>query len=147
MQINRHAGTQQQFARTRFCSVAIIFSEFRFEVGRLHVVVVGRIRIRVNRVTFRHRRPHFRVAHHHDIEYAHFFKRKLILAQFTQALIRIEHDGTGRRVEVAAEDFHESGLAAAVGADQAVTVAIAKLDGNVFKQRLGAELHRDISCR
>ena len=32
-----------------------------------------------------------------------------------------------------------------VRADQAVTIAFAKLDGDVFKQRLGAELHRDVS--
>ena len=43
--------------------------------------------------------------------------------------------------------FHEGGFAAAVGADQAVTVAIAKFDGDVFKQRLGAELHGDVRGR
>src|SRR5690606_39389833 len=30
------------------------------------------------------------------------------------------------------------------GADQAVAVAVAELDGDVFEQRLGAELHRDV---
>ncbi|WP_273685699.1 hypothetical protein, partial [Pseudomonas aeruginosa] len=35
-------------------------------------------------------------------------------------------------------------LAATVGADQAVAVAVADLDGKVLEQRLGAELHGDI---
>src|SRR5690606_22513275 len=34
-----------------------------------------------------------------------------------------------------------------VGADQAVAVAVAELDGNVFEQRLGAELHGDVCGR
>jgi hypothetical protein len=44
----------------------------------------------------------------------------------------------------AGEDFHERGLAAAVGADQAIAVAVAELDRDVFEQRLGAELHGDV---
>jgi hypothetical protein len=47
------------------------------------------------------------VAHHHDIEYAHFLERKLVLAQFAQALVRIQHDGTGAWLQIAAQDFHE----------------------------------------
>jgi hypothetical protein len=39
----------------------------------------------------------------------------------------IQHHVAGRRFQIAAEDFHEGGLAAAVGADQAVAVAIAEL--------------------
>ena len=71
---------------------------------------------------------------------------KLVLAQFAHALVGIEHDVAGGRLQIAAEDFHEGGLAAAVGADQAVAVAIAEFDGNVFEQRLGAELHGNIGC-
>ena len=85
------------------------------------------------------------MAHHHDVEHAHFFKRELVLAQLAQALVRVEHHVAGARLEIAAQDFHEGGFAAAVGADQAVAVAVAEFDGNVFKQRLGAELHRDVS--
>jgi len=36
-------------------------------------------------------------------------------------------------LEVAAEDFHESRLAATVGADQTVAVARGELDRNVFE--------------
>ena len=35
-------------------------------------------------------------------------------------------------------------LPAAVGADQAIAVAFAKLDGDVLEQGLGPELHGDV---
>src|SRR5690606_5652387 len=50
----------------------------------------------------------------------------------------------GAGLQVTAQDLHEGGLAAAVGADQAITVAVTELDGNVLEQRLGAELHGDV---
>ncbi len=71
-------------------------------------------------------------------------KRELVLAQLAQPLAAVERDVAGRRLEIAAEDFHERRLAAAVGADQAVAIAVAELDRDVLEQGLGAELHRDV---
>eukprot|EP01133_Synstelium_polycarpum_P022954 gene22953-biopygen19479 len=144
MQVNGDTGTQQQFAGARFGRVAIVLGHFAFQLGRLHVVFVRRFQIRVDRVAFLHRGPHFRVAHHDHVEHAHVFKRKLVLAQLAQALVGIEHDIAARRVQVAAEDLHERRLAAAVRADQAIAVAVAELDGDILKQWLGAKLHRNI---
>jgi hypothetical protein len=142
--IDRHAHAEQQLTGTCLRSIAVIFREFRFQIGRLHVIVVGRFRIRIDRVALRHRGPHLGVAHHDDVEHAHLFERELILAQFAETFVRIEHDVAAARFEIAAEDFHEGRLAATVGADEAVAVAVAELDGDVFEQRLRAELHRDI---
>ena len=47
-------------------------------------------------------------------------------------------------VQVAADDLHQSGLARAVGADEAVAVAIAELDADVLEQGLGAELDGEV---
>jgi hypothetical protein len=88
--------------------------------------------------------PHLGVAHHHHVQHAHVFVGELVLAQLAEALVHVQHHVAGRRFEVAAEDFHEGGLAAAVGADQAIAVAVTEFDGDIFKQRLGAELHRDV---
>ena len=49
-----------------------------------------------------------------------------------------------KELQLAAEDLHEGGFAAAVGTDQAVAVAVAEFDGHVFEQRLGAKLHGDV---
>ena len=144
MQVNGDTGAQQQFARARFGRVAVVFGNLAFQLGRLHVVVVRRFRVRVNRVALLDGGPHFRVAHHDDVEDAHVFKRKLVLAQLAQALVGIEHDVAARRVQVAAQDLHERRLAAAVRADQAIAVAVAEFDGDILKQWLGAKLHRNI---
>jgi hypothetical protein len=71
------------------------------------------------------------------------FMRELVLPQLAHALILVDSDVTSARLEIAAEDFNERGLAAAVGADQAVAVALTELDRDVFEQRLAVELHSD----
>ena len=142
--VHRNADAGQQFAGACLGSIAIVLGELRFEVGGLHVILVGRIRVRVDRVALGHRGPHLGVAHHHHVEHAHLFIRELVLAQLAESLVHVQHHVARRGLEVAAEDLHEGRLAAAVGADQTVAIAIAELDRNVFKQRLGAELHRDI---
>ncbi|MNE05534.1 hypothetical protein D3C80_981000 [compost metagenome] len=85
------------------------------------------------------------MAHDHGVDHGEFFVGELILAQLAQAYVRLEHDLAGGRFQVVAEDFHEGRLAATVGADKAVAVAVAKLDRNVFEQGLGTELHGDVS--
>lgn len=87
------------------------------------------------------------MAHDHRIDDAEVLVGELVLAQLAQAHVGFQHDLAGARLQVVAEDLHEGRLAATVGADQAVAVAVAELDGNVLEQRLGAELHGDVSCR
>lgn len=84
------------------------------------------------------------MTHDHGVQHAVLLEGELILTQFTQALVRIEEHVAAARHQIAAEDFHKGGLAAAVGADQAVTVAAAEFNRDVFKQRLTAELHGDV---
>ncbi len=84
------------------------------------------------------------MAHDHRVDHVEFFVGELILAQLAQAQVRLEHHLAGGRFQIATEDLHEGRLAAAIGADQAVAVATAEFDGNVFEQRLGTELHGDV---
>ena len=124
----RYTYTREQFSGARFGSVAVVFGKFRLEIGCFHVIVVGRIRVRVNRIALTHRCPHFGMAHHHHIQHTHLFKSELILTQLAQTLISIEHHVAGGWLKITTKDFHEGGLAAAVGADQAVAIAIAEFD-------------------
>ncbi len=71
---------------------------------------------------------------------------ELILAQLAHALAGVNADIAGSRLQIAAQNFHESGFAGTVGADQAITVAIAEFDRDIFEQGLGPELHSDVSC-
>jgi len=84
------------------------------------------------------------MAHDHGIDHRVLFKRKLILTQFTEPDIRLQHHLAGRGFQVTTEDFHERRFAAAVGTNQAVSVTLSKADVDVFEQWLGAKLHGDI---
>ncbi|CAI8783898.1 protein of unknown function [Methylococcus capsulatus] len=145
--LQRNAHTQQQFAGTGFCGIAVIFGKGGLQLRRPHVVVLARVRIGVDRIALGHRRPHLGVPHHHDVQHPLVLEGELILAQLAQTHVEVERNITGGRLQIAAEDFHEGRLAAAVGPDQAITVALAELDGDVFEQRLDAELHGDVGCR
>ena len=146
MVFKRNTCTQQQLTRAGFGLVAAEFGIHRFQVGCAHVVVVGGFGVGIQGIPFCHRGPHFLVAHHDHIQHAVFFKRKLILAQLAQAHIGLDDHSAAAGLQVAPQNFHESGFAAAVCANQTIAVAIAKFGIDVFKKQLGAELHGDIGC-
>jgi hypothetical protein len=81
---------------------------------------------------------------HHHIEDALILVAELILIQLAEAHPGLQHHIAGARVEIAAQDLHERGFAAAVSADQAVSVAVREFYGDLLEQRLGAELHGNI---
>ena len=144
--LERNADTEQQFAGARFGRVAIEFGEFHFEIGDLHTVGFAHLRQRIDPVALLLDGPESRVTHDHRIEHAEFFECELVLAQLAQPDVGLDRHIAGRRRHVAAEDFHECRLTRAVRADQTVAIAFAELDGDVFEQRLRAELNREIGC-
>jgi len=77
------------------------------------------------------------MAHDHSVEHRVVFKRELVLAQFAEALVTVDRDRAGRLGQVSTQYLHEGRLAAAVCADQAITVAVAELDRDVLEQGLG----------
>ncbi|RMQ07034.1 hypothetical protein ALQ09_05660 [Pseudomonas viridiflava] len=137
---------QQQFAGTGLGSVAVHFRKLGFQLCHGHAVVFAHFRQRVDAVALGLDLPQLFMTHDHGVEHREFFVGELILAQLTQSYVRLQHHLTARRLKVATEDFHEGGFAAAVRANQAVTVTGAKLDRDVLEQGFGAELHRDVSC-
>ena len=85
--------------------------------------------------------------HDDGVQHRVLFKGKLVLAQLAEAVVRAEHHLPAAGRKLTAEDLHEGGFAAAIGADQAIAVAVAEFHGDVFKQRLGTELHGDVGGR
>ncbi len=138
------AHAEQQLTGTRFGRVAIVFGEAGLEFRCVHVIVFGGLRVGIDRVLLLHTGPHLVVAHHHHVEHTHVFKGELVLAQEGHALARIERHIAATGLQYPGENLHEGGLAGAVRADQAVTVTVAELDADVFKQGLGPELHGDV---
>ena len=139
----RHAQAEQQLARARLRGVAAVLCVLRLQIRRAQEFGFARLRVGVDRVALAHRSPHFDVAHQHHVEHPLVLVGELVLAELADALVGIDRHRAGAGLEVAAEDLHESRLAAAVGADQAVAVAAAELDGDVLEQGLGPELHGD----
>ena len=143
MLLGRNADANQQFCCARVRGVAAELGIFVLELGCAHVGVFARVGIGVNCIALLRGLPHFGVSHQDDIDYAHIFVGKLVLPQLAHALTLVDDDISSARLEIAAEDFHERGFAAAVGADKAVAVALTELDRDVFEQGLADELHSD----
>ena len=128
----------------RFGGIAAEFGKLVFKFGGSHIVVFAGVGVRVNCVARLHRLPHSGVPHQYDVEHAHVFERKLVLPQFSDALALVDGHAAAARFEIAAEDLHEGGLAAAIGADQPIAIAPAEFDRDVFEEGLAPELHGDV---
>ncbi len=144
MQRRVDAGVDEDAGGAGLGGVAVVLGELALEFRGAHVVLVARLRIRVDAVALLHREPHLGVALHHDVEHALVLVGELVLVQLAEAQAGLQHDVAGARLELAAEDLHQRGLAAAVRPDQAIAVAVGELDGDVFEQRLGFELNRQV---
>ncbi len=144
MQCRIDAGVAQNAGRARFRVVAAIFGELPFELGRTHVIILGRLRIAVDTVALLHRPPHLRVSLQHHVEHALSLVGELILIELPETQPRLQHHHAHGLFQLAAQHLHEGRLAATVRADQAVAIAIRKLDRDLLEQRLGTELNRDI---
>ncbi len=144
MLFDGNTGTQQQLTGTCFGGVAVILGDQPFQLGSLHVVVIGRFEVGVDGIALGNGRPQLGVTHHDHVQDTGIFVGELILAQLTDALIDVQAHITAAGLKIAAEDLHKGGLATAVGANKAIAVAAAKLDVDVLEQRLGAELHGDV---
>jgi hypothetical protein len=84
---------------------------------------------------------------HDHIEHAIVFVAELILIQLAEPHAGLQHDVPRAWFKIAAQHLHERRLAGAVGPDEAVTIAVGKLDGDLFKEGLGAELDGDVGSR
>jgi len=129
--LDRHAQPQQQLARAGLGGVAAVLRVLRFQFRGVQELLLARLRIRVDGVALAHRRPHLGVALQHHVQHALVFERELVLPQPPHPLVGIDRHRARGGLQLAAQDLHEGGLAAAVGADQPVAVAAAELDGDL----------------
>ena len=146
VQFRADAGAQQDLAGAALRGVAIHLGEVGLQLRDFHAVLVGHLRQAVDAVALLLYRPQLGVAHDHRVDHGILLEGELILAQLADTLIGRDRHVAGAGRQAAIEDFHQGRLAATIGADEAVTVAVAELDGNVFEQGLGAKLHGDVCC-
>jgi hypothetical protein len=122
--------------RPRAClgGIAVVLGDLRLQFRGLHVVDVGRVRVRVDAIALMHRVPELDVALHHDVQDALILVTELVLVELAHAQPGLQHDVARARLQLATEDLHERRFAAAVRADEAVAVAVRKLDRDVLEQ-------------
>ncbi|MFT6303139.1 MAG: hypothetical protein ACJAY2_002329 [Pseudomonadales bacterium] len=73
------------------------------------------------------------MTHDDGIQNSKFFETTLVLLQRSHAYTWQQVDCTGAWFQVAAQYFHERGLAATVGANQTVVITLVEFDGNVVE--------------
>jgi len=126
--------------------VTVQLREFDFQIGDLHALGFAHLGEAIDAVAFLLHGPESGVTHDDRVHRRVILECELVLAQFADALTIVDRDIASGRLQIAAHDLHQRGLATAVGADQPVTVAAAEFDRDVFEQGLGPELHGDIGC-
>ena len=141
---DRNANAHEQFAGACFTGVPVEFGELDFEFSDSHAVFFAHGVLRVQPIARFFHSPQFLVPHDHRVQNALFFKRELILAQNPEPFFGIERYIAVGGFKFAAEDFHQGGFAAPVGANQAISMTIAELNRDIFEQGLGTELNGDI---
>ena len=147
MLLQRNTQAQQQLTSARLGRITVHLGEIGFQLCHRHAVFFAHFWQRIDALAFGLDLPQLLMTHDHRVDDIEVLVGELILPQLAEAHVGLEHDLACGRLKIATEDFHERRLAGPVGADQAVAIAIAKFDGDVFKQRLGAKLHGDVSCR
>ncbi len=86
--------------------------------------------------------PERRVAHDDGVKDAKFVEGELVLAQDAELLG--PRDRALRRLDFAGEDFHQRGLARAVGAGDGVATPGHERAGDVLEETSGAKAHGDV---
>ncbi len=133
MLFDRNFQTHQQFTGTALGGITVVLGKTGLQFGGLHIVFFGGLWIVVDGITLLHGAPHFCVAHQHHVQHTFVFVGKLVLTQLAQAHARVQRYITPAWLQVAANDFHEGRLARPVGTNQAIAVASAQFDTDVFK--------------
>ena len=115
-------------------------SELSLELGRLVAILLGERVLHIQCVLLAHDFEQARVTAEHGIEHSLLVECEVILFEHAHARLGRDRHRTGRGVEVARQDAQEGGLACAVGADDAVAVALGKFQVHILEQRLAAEI-------
>ena len=138
------ARVDQGCSRAGCGRVAVVLGDLRLQLCGPEVVIVGRVRVGVDAVALVNRAPELDVPLQHDVEDALVLVTELVLAELAHAQPGLQHHVTRTRLQFAAQDLHERGLAASIRPDEAIAVAVHELDRDVLEQGLRIELDRKI---
>ena len=138
------AQSLKQAAGVGLCLPAVHLGKLRLQLAGAHAVLVGKVLLFIQGVLFLHDVVQALVAHNDGIQHAEFIILEVVLLEHRHPLVGRDDHLAGGRLQIAGEDAQEGGLACAVRADDAIAVAGDELQVHVLKQRLPAEVQRDI---
>ncbi len=125
---------------------AVHLGKLALQLRRADAVLVGKVRLAVERFLLLHHLVEALVAHDDGAEHVKLVIKKMVLLEHGDALAGGDDYLAAVGLQLAREDFQKLALARAVGADDAIAVALVKLDIYVFIQNALAELQRHIAC-
>ncbi len=144
MQLDRHTEPLQDAPGVALTLPATELGVFLLKLGRADAVVVVEIGLFVDRVLLKAALVEARVPHDDGLEHGVLVVETLVLFEHRHAALRIEHDRTRGRLQLAGEDLDEGGFPGAVGADDTVAVPGGKLQVHLGKQHGRPELHGEV---
>jgi len=119
--------------------VSILFGDDAFEFAQTHAVIVGQVVLGEELLALFNGLPQAAVSHDHGVDHAIRVKGKLILPQDSQ--LARAHYIPLLGLELSGEDIHQSRLAGAVRASEAIAFSGREGDGDVVEQYFGAVAH------
>ena len=145
-QLLRDAEAVQQHRRLGFRFVAVHLGKFRLQLAGADAVLLGELRLGVDRLALGHDLEEARVPHDDGVEDRLLVEGELVLPQHRDPLAGADDDLPLVRLDLAGENLQKGRLAGAVGADQAVAVARGELDIDVLENDPLAVGKGDIGC-
>jgi hypothetical protein len=142
VQVFGNAQAGEQDGRVAFGGVAVLVRHDALQLAQAHPVRVGDVRLGVDQVPLLEGRPQALVAHDDGVHHPERVEGELVLGQHAHLPGLL--DGAGLDLLLAGEQLDEGGLAAAVGAGEAVPAPRHEGGGHILEQDPGAKAHRHV---
>ena len=123
---------------------AFEFGEFLLKFGGADAVGVGEVLLGIDGILLLHHVPEDGMSAEDSLNDGAFVEFEVVLREDREAFAGTEGDGAVSGGELAGEDAHERRLAGAVGADDAVAIAVGESKVDVLEERALTKLYAEV---
>src|SRR5690606_15926747 len=134
----------EQIGRFTFRFVTPHFTEFHFEFAGPHAVFFRKIGLGIEGFAFFRYFPERFMSHQYGVQWAEFVKLEVVLFEYCHTLTRSDFQWSFAVNHLAGNNFQESRFAGAICTDDAVAIALCKLNIDFIKQYPGAKIKGEI---
>ena len=139
-----NAQPVQQAGSLGFGIPAVHLRKLSLQLGSLHAVLIGEVRLGVKGILLVHDFHQTLVAHHDSAQHFKIIIGIVVLLEHRQALTRSNFNIAPGGLNLTGQELQEGGLACSIGADDAVTVARSKLQVHILIKHTLAKLQTHI---